>query len=202
MSTSTHQDDAADRVPPVPSRRARTVSQALISSALGITLVAALAGSTQPREGASFFASTAVSGTVETVSADFGGGLDETQQIQGAIEVLATANALDTESVSPSIEEARSDLGVLLATYLAQQDAARRVTVPAVGEPGGRDGAPEDDDGSGDGALGGSPDGLRLPTLPDPVVPGTGGTGLAGPGLGDEDPGDRAHDDVQDGEEQ
>ncbi|OLT55077.1 hypothetical protein [Cellulosimicrobium sp. CUA-896] len=98
MSTSTHRDDAADRVLPAPSRGVRTVSQVLISSALGITLAAALAGSAQPREGASFFASTAVSGTVETVARDVDRGLDETQQIQGAIEVLATANALDSDA--------------------------------------------------------------------------------------------------------
>ena len=60
MSTSTADHEGTeDNVPVTPEpvgRRARTVSQILISSALGNALVAALAGSAQPRAGASFFA--------------------------------------------------------------------------------------------------------------------------------------------------
>ena len=126
MSTPTHSEDADDRVP---SRRARVVSQVLISSALAITLAAALVGSAEPRPGASFFAEP-VAATTEAAAGT--PGLDEDAQLDGAIEVLATANALESGDVSPSIEQARSELGMLLATYLAQQDAARRVPVQVV----------------------------------------------------------------------
>ncbi|WP_251152700.1 D-alanyl-D-alanine carboxypeptidase family protein [Cellulosimicrobium sp. Marseille-Q4280] len=156
MGTETHSEDAGDRALPASSSRARTVSQVLISSALGITLVAALASSAQPQQGASFYA-TPVSTAAEPVASVLGTGLDESQQLDGAIEVLATANALESGVVSPSIEQARSELGMLLATYLAQQDAARRVPVQVV---------PEDELD-----LDSSLDEPTLPGLPDPLAP-------------------------------
>ena len=128
MSTEKHGEDALDAAP----RRARAVSQVLISSALAITLASALAGSAQPREGASFFTAQPVAAAVEPVAGELRSGLDEDAQLDGAIEVLATANALDSSTVTPSIEQGRSELGMLLATYLAQQDAARQVPVQVV----------------------------------------------------------------------
>ncbi|MGN0112498.1 MAG: hypothetical protein ACI38P_12655, partial [Cellulosimicrobium funkei] len=151
-------------------RRARAVSHVLISSALAITLAAALAGSAQPRPGASFFAQEATTATqVAALSSTLGAGLDEGQQLDGAIEVLATANALDDGHVSPPVEQARAELGMLLATYLAQQDAARRVPAPLVPD--------------GDLDLDESLDGAQVPELPEPLGPGTG----AGAGAGDDD---------------
>ncbi len=142
-------------------RRARAVSHVLISSALAITLAAALAGSAQPRPGASFFAQEATTATqVAALSSTLGAGLDEGQQLDGAIEVLATANALDDGHVSPPVEQARAELGMLLATYLAQQDAARRVPAPLVPD--------------GDLDLDESLDGAQVPELPEPLDPGTG----------------------------
>ncbi|WP_342804014.1 D-alanyl-D-alanine carboxypeptidase family protein [Cellulosimicrobium cellulans] len=159
---------AAGAVGPEPfGRRARAVSHVLISSALAITLAAALSGSVQPRPGASFFAQEAATATqVAALSSTLGAGLDEDQQLDGAIEVLATANALDDGHVSPTVEQARAELGMLLATYLAQQDAARRVPAPLVPD--------------GDLDLDESLDDAQVPELPEPLGPGTG----AGPGAG------------------
>ncbi len=135
------------------------MSHVLISSALAITLAAALAGSARP--GASFFAQeTATATRVAALSSTLGAGLDEGQQLDGAIEVLATANALDDGHVSPPVEQARAELGMLLATYLAQQDAARRVPAPLVPD--------------GDLDLDESLDGAQVPELPEPLGPGAG----------------------------
>ncbi|WP_455606099.1 D-alanyl-D-alanine carboxypeptidase family protein, partial [Cellulosimicrobium funkei] len=183
MSTTAEHEGADDApVTPAPApaaaavgpesfgRRARAVSHVLISSALAITLAAALAGSAQPRPGASFFAQEATTATqVAALSSTLGAGLDEGQQLDGAIEVLATANALDDGHVSPPVEQARAELGMLLATYLAQQDAARRVPAPLVPD--------------GDLDLDESLDGAQVPELPEPLGPGTG----AGAGAGDDD---------------
>mgnify|MGYP001507445525 CR=1 FL=1 len=181
-TTAEHEgaDDAPVTLEPAPAaaavgpesfgRRARAVSHVLISSALAITLAAALAGSAQPRPGASFFAQEAATATqVAALSSTLGAGLDEGQQLDGAIEVLATANALDDGHVSPPVEQARAELGMLLATYLAQQDAARRVPAPLVP--------------AGDLDLDESLDGAQVPELPEPLGPGTG----AGAGAGDDD---------------
>ncbi|WP_144722274.1 D-alanyl-D-alanine carboxypeptidase family protein [Cellulosimicrobium sp. TH-20] len=181
-TTAEHEgaDDAPVTLEPAPAaaavgpesfgRRARAVSHVLISSALAITLAAALAGSAQPRPGASFFAQEATTATqVAALSSTLGAGLDEGQQLDGAIEVLATANALDDGHVSPPVEQARAELGMLLATYLAQQDAARRVPAPLVPD--------------GDLDLDESLDGAQVPELPEPLGPGTG----AGAGAGDDD---------------
>ncbi|MGA4779395.1 D-alanyl-D-alanine carboxypeptidase family protein [Cellulosimicrobium sp. AB352] len=181
-TTAEHEgaDDAPVTLEPAPAaaavgpesfgRRARAVSHVLISSALAITLAAALAGSAQPRPGASFFAQEATTATqVAALSSTLGAGLDEGQQLDGAIEVLATANALDDGHVSPPVEQARAELGMLLATYLAQQDAARRVPAPLVP--------------AGDLDLDESLDGAQVPELPEPLGPGTG----AGAGAGDDD---------------
>ncbi|PTU56155.1 hypothetical protein DBB34_10425 [Sphaerisporangium cinnabarinum] len=159
---------AAGAVGPEPfGRRARAVSHVLISSALAITLAAALSGSVQPRPGASFFAQEAATATqVAALSSTLGAGLDEDQQLDGAIEVLATANALDDGHVSPPVEQARAELGMLLATYLAQQDAARRVPAPLVPD--------------GDLDLDESLDDAQVPELPEPLGPGAG----AGPETG------------------
>ncbi|MFJ1512374.1 D-alanyl-D-alanine carboxypeptidase family protein [Cellulosimicrobium funkei] len=164
---------AAGTVGPEPfGRRARAVSHVLISSALAITLAAALSGSVQPRPGASFFAQEAATATqVAALSSTLGAGLDEDQQLDGAIEVLATANALDDGHVSPPVEQARAELGMLLATYLAQQDAARRVPAPLVPD--------------GDLDLDESLDDAQVPELPEPLGPGAGagtetGTGADG----------------------
>ncbi|MDF2808528.1 MAG: hypothetical protein K0S43_3474, partial [Cellulosimicrobium sp.] len=170
MST-TAEHEGADDVPetpepaapaPAPSptfaRRARTVSQVLISSALAITLAAALAGSVEPRPGASFFAEAATATQVSALSSTLGAGLDEDQQLDGAIEVLATANSLADGEVTAPVEQARAELGMLLATYLAQQDAARRVPVQVVPD-GGLD-------------LDESLDDTEVPDLPEPVDPG------------------------------
>jgi len=139
-------------------RRARAVSHALISSALAITLAAALAGSAQPRPGASFFAEEAAGATqVAAVSSTLGAGLDEDQQLDSAIEVLATANALEQSQVTAPVEQARAELGMLLATYLAQRDAARRVPVQVVPD-GGLD-------------LDDPLDGGGVPELPEPLDP-------------------------------
>ncbi|MDQ8042623.1 D-alanyl-D-alanine carboxypeptidase family protein [Cellulosimicrobium sp. XJ-DQ-B-000] len=171
-TTAEHEgaDDAPVTPEPAPAaavgpesfgRRARAVSHVLISSALAITLAAALAGSAQPRPGASFFAQEATTATqVAALSSTLGAGLDEGQQLDGAIEVLATANALDDGHVSPPVEQARAELGMLLATYLAQQDAARRVPAPLVPD--------------GDLDLDESLDGAQVPELPEPLGPGTG----------------------------
>ncbi|MBN0040675.1 D-alanyl-D-alanine carboxypeptidase family protein [Cellulosimicrobium cellulans] len=172
MSTTAEHEGAADDVPetsepavpaPAPNptfaRRARTVSHVLISSALAITLAAALAGSVEPRPGASFFAAETTTATqVSALSSTLGAGLDEDQQLDGAIEVLATANALEDGQVTAPVEQARSELGMLLATYLAQQDAARRVPVQVVPD-GGLD-------------LDESLDDTEVPDLPEPVGPG------------------------------
>ncbi|MBE9924630.1 PASTA domain-containing protein [Cellulosimicrobium cellulans] len=178
MSTTAEHEGAGDApVTPEPApaaaavgpesfgRRARAVSHVLISSALAITLAAALAGSAQPRPGASFFAQEATTATqVAALSSTLGAGLDEGQQLDGAIEVLATANALEDGHVSPPVEQARAELGMLLATYLAQQDAARRIPAPVVPD--------------GDLDLDESLDGAQVPELPEPLGPGTGtGTG-------------------------
>ena len=169
-TTAEHEgaDDAPVTPEPAPAaavgpesfgRRARAVSHVLISSALAITLAAALAGSAQPRPGASFFAQeTATATQVAALSSTLGAGLDEGQQLDGAIEVLATANALDDGHVSPPVEQARAELGMLLATYLAQQDAARRVPAPLVPD--------------GDLDLDESLDGAQVPELPEPLGPG------------------------------
>ncbi|NMF29809.1 D-alanyl-D-alanine carboxypeptidase family protein [Cellulosimicrobium aquatile] len=171
-TTAEHEgaDDAPVTPEPAPAaavgpelfgRRARAVSHVLISSALAITLAAALAGSAQPRPGASFFAQeTATATQVAALSSTLGAGLDEGQQLDGAIEVLATANALDDGHVSPPVEQARAELGMLLATYLAQQDAARRVPAPLVPD--------------GDLDLDESLDGAQVPELPEPLGPGAG----------------------------
>ncbi|MHA7618222.1 D-alanyl-D-alanine carboxypeptidase family protein [Cellulosimicrobium cellulans] len=169
-TTAEHEgaDDAPVTPEPAPAaavgpesfgRRARAVSHVLISSALAITLAAALAGSARP--GASFFAQeTATATRVAALSSTLGAGLDEGQQLDGAIEVLATANALDDGHVSPPVEQARAELGMLLATYLAQQDAARRVPAPLVPD--------------GDLDLDESLDGAQVPELPEPLGPGAG----------------------------
>lgn len=171
-TTAEHEgaDDAPVTPEPAPAaavgpesfgRRARAVSHVLISSALAITLAAALAGSAQPRPGASFFVQeTATATQVAALSSTLGAGLDEGQQLDGAIEVLATANALDDGHVSPPVEQARAELGMLLATYLAQQDAARRVPAPLVPD--------------GDLDLDESLDGAQVPELPEPLGPGAG----------------------------
>ncbi|QUB99395.1 D-alanyl-D-alanine carboxypeptidase family protein [Cellulosimicrobium cellulans] len=171
-TTAEHEgaDDAPVTPEPAPAaavgpesfgRRARAVSHVLISSALAITLAAALSGSVQPRPGASFFAQEAATATqVAALSSTLGAGLDEDQQLDGAIEVLATANALDDGHVSPPVEQARAELGMLLATYLAQQDAARRVPAPLVPD--------------GDLDLDESLDGAQVPELPEPLGPGAG----------------------------
>ncbi|WP_431891576.1 D-alanyl-D-alanine carboxypeptidase family protein [Cellulosimicrobium funkei] len=171
-TTAEHEgaDDAPVTPEPAPAaavgpesfgRRARAVSHVLISSALAITLAAALAGSAQPRPGASFFAQeTATATQVAALSSTLGAGLDEGQQLDGAIEVLATANALDDGHVSPPVEQARAELGMLLATYLAQQDAARRVPAPLVPD--------------GDLDLDESLDGAQVPELPEPLGQGAG----------------------------
>ncbi|MCB7135974.1 M15 family metallopeptidase [Cellulosimicrobium marinum] len=157
MSTDTHSEDADDRAP---SRAARVVSHVLISSALAISLAAALVGSTESRPGDSFFATPTTRATAaEPVSAELSP-LDEQRRLDGAIEILATANALESGAVSPSIEQTRSELGVLVATYLAQQDAARRVPVQLV---------PEEDvelDDTLDEA-----EVPQLPDVPDPFAP-------------------------------
>ncbi|UTT59058.1 D-alanyl-D-alanine carboxypeptidase family protein [Cellulosimicrobium cellulans] len=182
-TTAEHEgaDDAPVTPEPAPAaavgpesfgRRARAVSHVLISSALAITLAAALAGSAQPRPGASFFAQeTATATQVAALSSTLGAGLDEGQQLDGAIEVLATANALDDGHVSPPVEQARAELGMLLATYLAQQDAARRVPAPLVPD--------------GDLDLDESLDGAQVPELPEPLGPGAGTGTETGAGADD-----------------
>lgn len=182
MSTTAEHEGATDDVPeatepaapapaPTPTfvRRARTVSHVLISSALAITLAAALAGSVEPRPGASFFTAEATTATqVSALSSTLGAGLDEDQQLDGAIEVLATANALSDGEVTAPVEQARAELGMLLATYLAQQDAARRVPVQVVPD-GGLD-------------LDESLDDAEVPDLPEPLDPGAGPDDAAVPG--------------------
>jgi len=186
VSTTAEHEGATDDVPdatepaapapaPTPTfaRRARTVSHVLISSALAITLAAALAGSVEPRPGASFFTAEATTATqVSALSSTLGAGLDEDQQLDGAIEVLATANALADGEVTAPVEQARAELGMLLATYLAQQDAARRVPVQVVPD-GGLD-------------LDESLDDAEVPALPEPLDPGTGTDDPALPGTDDQ----------------